>query len=173
MGPSLRVALVLAVFLLGIVVGAAVYSWILRMDVLGNVDVEGEGFRVEVGLNIDSGRGSATYKDLATVRVPEETCIVFRPSLERVEGNFTLLLGGILTLKPLEGGETYTIHMPCLVERGTRCVRIQTVIPGYDEPMSVKPGTYSVSLQLTWTASGKGSFHLAITGYTTTCNASP
>lgn len=36
------------------------------------------------------------------------------------------------------------------------------IIPGYDRPMKVEPGTYNVTMILSWRASGRGEFDLTI-----------
>jgi len=35
------------------------------------------------------------------------------------------------------GGADYTIRMPCLFTLGEPCFRVETIIPGYDQPMEV------------------------------------
>ncbi len=41
----------------------------------------------------------------------------------------------------LEGQRKYLVPMPCMAVHGTPCYRVQVVIPGYDQPTLVMPGT--------------------------------
>jgi len=61
------------------------------------------------------------------------------------------------------GGVDYTIHMPCLFTLGEPCFRVETIIPGYDQPMEVQSGEYLATLRFKWVnASGKGRLYITV-----------
>jgi len=61
------------------------------------------------------------------------------------------------------GGVGYTIHMPCLFTLGEPCFRVETIIPGYDQPMEVQPGEYLVTLIFKWVnAAGRGRLYITV-----------
>jgi len=61
------------------------------------------------------------------------------------------------------GGVDYTVQMPCLFTLGEPCFRVETIIPGYDQPMEVQPGEYLATLRFKWVnASGKGRLYITV-----------
>ena len=115
---------------------------------------------IEVTVNITEPEGSKVLRNIAILNIGNTSRIQFVVLKKEVEGDVKITLNGRAILESPSG--KYKISMPCLLSEGYACYRIQTVIPGYDIPLEVEPGTYNVTLILSWRAEGKGTFHLLI-----------
>lgn len=95
-------------------------------------------------------RGEAKFSDIGVLVVPAKTSIIVKVGFSKVDGG--IIVGGALVLK----GEkhTYTITMPCFVATES-CIRIMAIIPGYDAPLEIEPGKYSIDLEVAWDAKGR------------------
>lgn len=133
---------------------AVTVGYLVVIGIEGVVDVS-ELEEIVVKLDIDTPTGLKKFENIATISVEPEA-IRFRVVEKHVEGNVSIVLNGLAILR----GEntTYRIPLPCLLAHGEGCVRVLMLIPGYDVPLPVEPGTYSVDLELSWTASGRGRF---------------
>ncbi len=57
----------------------------------------------------------------------------------------------------------YSIDMPCVLYFNTSCPRVTVIIYGYDAPLRIEPGRYSLGLKIYWTeAEGSGKVRLSI-----------
>ena len=153
------IALVLVALAAASIVGYAAYEelagWI---GVRGVIKVE-KGVQmnprsIEISLNITSSKGEASYKNIAVLKVPgKEARILFKVFDRKIGSSVSLALGGTVILK---GPREYRIPMPCMLYTGS-CIRIMSIIPGYDAPLSVEEGSYNVSLTIDWMkAEGEG-----------------
>jgi len=116
---------------------------------------------IEVSLSISNSSGEVVEEGVGVLRVEKEAEVIFRPVIEEVSGDLALSLSGEVTLT--SSTRNYTIPMPCLMTVNTTCYRVMMVIPGYDAPLKVSPGEYSMSLKLRWdSARGRGHFKLKI-----------
>ncbi len=111
--------------------------------------------RIEVFPRVQKGEeivniGTLTLGETVQVKVIEAAA----------GGGLKIMAGGVLTLKGEK--QTYEINMPCMADVDMGCARIQVIIPGYDVPMSIEPGTYSATLKISWEARGVGVLILKI-----------
>lgn len=137
-----------------IVAASSVTTLMLSVGLRVVVNVPSRAF--DINLVVDKESGVVLY-DLGRVEIPNGSVIVEVALLER-EGNFSIVVNGVLTLK--SENRVYTINMPCAIVIGAPCFRIMMLIPGWDEPMPIEGGVYDVSLKLMWErASGEGKFH--------------
>ena len=138
------------------------------IDIEGTVNVPGSREAVsvspkviEVSLYISNSSGEVVEEGVGVLRAEEEAEMIFKPVTEEVSGDLTLSLSGEVLLT--SSTRKYTIPMPCLMTVNTACYRVMMVIPGYDAPLKVLPGEYSISLKLRWdSARGRGHFKLKI-----------
>lgn len=132
----------------------------LRVVVRGVIDVQPTLLDTEVVVPIRSPSGETVY-DLGTVRIPSDGFVRVLTALEGTSGGFRLLMSGVLEL--VSNHSTYRIVMPCLVSVNEPCVRIQALLPGYDEALPIRGGEYRARLVLSWIkAEGSGEFRLRI-----------
>lgn len=121
-----------------------------------NVPPGGSPIAFNIDLVINEREGVAVY-DLGRVVVPDGSVIAKVALLSR-EGNFSVVVNGVLTLKSEE--RAYVIDMPCMIAINAPCFKVMAIIPGWNKPMPIEGGTYHASLKLTWIeASGSGKFH--------------
>lgn len=133
-------------------------KYIFEVNVRGTVNVKSNVTVIDVDIDIDDRRGEKIV-NLGNVYIPRGNTIV-KADLISYEGNFTLLLSGVLQLDSTM--HSYRIAMPCLVAIGEPCYRILMVIPGYDVPLTTEEGVYNVTFIMQWHASGTGRFHLKL-----------
>ncbi|GEM_PF-775530 len=134
------------------------------VDVGGNTG-EGDVFAkiVNVRVEIKTPSDTVFFKNITTVSVPEDTAyVLFKPVSSNVSGKMHLMLNGKVVLVSVNDAKKYIIDMPCILSVNETCYRVQMIIPGYDRPLRVEPGTYNVTLILSWRASGRGEFDLSI-----------
>ena len=112
---------------------------------------------LDLGL-IGKPRGRTCRVSAATLVAHSRAKILFTGWLEAPHG----LAIQVSAVVRLVGPRNYTVPMPCLVDTLGRCVRIQAVVPGYDEPLGIEPGTYRVDICVEWLAEGSGEARLAI-----------
>ena len=116
---------------------------------------------IELSLSISNSSGEVVEEGVGVLRVEKEAEVIFKPVTEVVSGDLALSLSGEMSLT--SSTRKYTIPMPCLMTVNTTCYRVMMVIPGYDAPLKVSPGEYSISLKLKWdSARGRGHFKLKI-----------
>lgn len=147
---------IISIIALAVIISAAIGStmFILNVGIRGFVNVPSRTFDINLVIDRESG---VTLYDLGRVEIPDGGVIV-KVILVEKEGNFTVAVSGVLTLKSQT--RTYTIDMPCAIVVGVPCYRIMMIIPGWDEPMPIEGGVYDVNLKLVWSeASGTGRFH--------------
>jgi len=102
---------------------------------------------ISIELSIDKPKGSKVYSNVALLSIPENYCIQFYPHLANITGNVEFTLNGRIVLEPkTPTGKKYDILAPCIAAN-TPCYRIQMVIPGYDTPLRIAPGDYTVSTE--------------------------
>jgi len=142
----------------------------LELGVLGEVVIEGE---FDVGgallepeeIELDLGvvrdpEGFVVFEDIAVLRVSSGGAMI-QFLVEEDELPEGILIVNLLVTLSGEGVE-YVIEMPCAAYTGD-CVRLEKVIPGYDEPLPVEEGVYRVSVEVSWLAKGRREGDLKIT----------
>lgn len=101
-----------------------------------------------------------TSKIIAKVGATQTVTATVAPTGDNASGEaLHLIMHGEITLD--SGSKKYVIQMPCLYSIGD-CIRILVLIPGYDAPMNIDPGEYSVSFKISWTAQGSGNVNINI-----------
>ena len=152
--------LVVAVLLIGLIATAiAAYTVLKIIRVEVEVKVPPETITVE--LVVDSPEGSRVFEDVAVLELDRVSKIRFKLLRADSEGRFKISISGKAILSSAGGEEVVT--MPCLYTLNTTCYRVQVVIPGYDAPLELPPGRYTVDLELSWKgASGEGRVILEI-----------
>ncbi|QOJ79057.1 hypothetical protein IG193_00905 [Infirmifilum lucidum] len=118
---------------------------------------ESAGGLFEVKIHVTRGNGSTTVR-LGPVSFSRPTEVAFRV-LVKADPDVAFRLSGALLL---EGQKKYSVLMPCMAAHGFPCYRVQVVIPGYDQPVLVMPGTYNASLDVAWESSGDATLTLVI-----------
>ena len=114
---------------------------------------------VELDLElIGEPRGSMCRTGAATLVAHSRAKVLFTARLEAPHG----LAIQVSALVRLVGPRNYTVPMPCIIDTTAQCFRTQEVIPGYDEPLGIEPGTYRVDICVEWLAEGSGEARLAI-----------
>lgn len=157
---SKRGVLLVLLFLTAMLALAIGSRYLAVINIEGDIDVGEIDVRnveeITVKLDINTPMGSKKFTNITTINIASGEAIKFRVVEKHVEGNITIVLNGLAVLK--SRNTTYKIPLPCILEHGEPCVRVQTLIPGYDVPMTIIPGTYTVDLTLEWKADGKGRF---------------
>jgi len=116
---------------------------------------------IEVKLDIRNASGSVSYPNIAKLYLDRDTRIRFMLLSAEVEGDVMVALNGRAILVGVNG-DKYAVSMPCLYAN-IECFRVSMLIPGYDTPMPLPGGIYSVSLELSWYgASGVGMIRLKL-----------
>ena len=152
----------IAVGIIGMILIGAIIAHEYIINIHGVVNVpRGYEKPFTLTLNISKPAGSKLFPNAATIRVGRGFCLRIVTKDFKYSGNLRLVLNGIAILRNVKG-RTYTINLPCLVALNDLCYRVQMLIPGYDTPIPVEPGDYTVSLQISWKASGKGEFDLKL-----------
>ena len=153
-------SLLVAGLILGLIASAAVATYLtINFNVKVNVPA-GKEFNIDLIINDTSG--SKYIPNLTTLRISSPKLIRFTAEATDVEGNFSVSISGSATLKSSQ--RTYRIMMPCMSTLGNaRCFRIMSLIPGWDSPITIAPGNYVVSLNISWRdASGSGGLKLKL-----------
>lgn len=118
---------------------------------------------MDLSFDVTSPDGSIVFEDVATITVPEDyPYIRLEPTLLRLDEGLALTLNGRAIMKSPESGRSYTVNMPCMIAVEEQCYRIQSILPGYDAPLKVKPGVYTLNIALSWRAKGRGTLKLRI-----------
>jgi len=108
--------------------------------------------RYSVEIEVSGTKGSYVA-DLGILHIPADGHIRVEPTLAWASRDLSIAISGRLVLS---GPEYYEVEMPCMVSQNMPCIRIEVVIPGYDEPMAIKGGDYSARVELWWRAEGAG-----------------
>jgi len=113
---------------------------------------------LSVEIPVEEPSGGVEYPGIAVVGIRRRIRLhasCRSSGLERVMVSGEAVLTG--------GGVDYTVQMPCLFTLGEPCFRVETIIPGYDQPMEVQPGEYLATLRFKWVnASGKGRLYITV-----------
>ena len=110
-------------------------------------------------INIDLGRissgGDREYSSIAKLIVRNETSIIARAAVDipSRSGSIEVIGGAKLILKG--NNKTYVINMLCAIST-SECIRPMVIIPGYDVPMKIEAGEYTIDLELSWQLRGSG-----------------
>lgn len=151
----------LAVLLLTVVLASATASVVLvRIGLEGYVKVGSTLLSSTIILNITSSEGYAEY-DLGYLRTEHPVSVRAFARLVEIEGVFS---GSISFNLLINGNVSYNIGMPCAIVVGNAsCARILVVIPGYDVPLTIEGGEYTVRLIVRWSdMKGEGRFKALI-----------
>ena len=106
-------------------------------------------------LSIDSEKGESVFESIGSVNVGGQGSLRLRVEVVSVEGLNRIVLNGKAILESTE--TKYEIFMPCIYSLNTSCYRVMMVIPGWDQPLRIQPGEYSLTIELAWSnAGGKG-----------------
>ncbi len=125
---------------------------------------------IDIALNVNSFRGEKMYNNVWLLKVPHDSCILFKPVLVSVGGIDNIVVNGYMLLTSVNDSVSYKILMPCMVSRNATCFRIMVLIPGYDAPLKIRRGVYKISLYLSWNASGRGRVRLVFPCLCYTCS---
>ncbi|MCX8196097.1 MAG: hypothetical protein N3F67_03355 [Acidilobaceae archaeon] len=117
----------------------------LKLLITQRGDMRLEPPQVELAVKGDMD-GTALFKDVAKLHSSGGSIVI--KAFASVKGQ---VIGGITVYLKGDNGKTYRIDMPCSFATAI-CVRIMMIIPGYDAPMSIEPGVYSVDVQISWNA---------------------
>ncbi|HWQ17419.1 MAG TPA: hypothetical protein VNL13_06285 [Sulfolobales archaeon] len=154
--------IVLAISLISIATAYALNNLVGVINIGGTFSLIKKAEMIPSTVNIDLGvisesQGSRSFDNIAKLVVRNSAKIIAKASPTQgytpVSGNLSLIINAEMTLS--SGNKKYVIQMPCLHSIG-ECYRILVLIPGYDAPMDIDPGEYSVSLKINWTAQGSG-----------------
>lgn len=157
------VASILTIALATGVIGMVGLKPLVDVVLRGTVDVGSLPRAYTIDLAIREPEGTLT-RPLGSLSLPA-TCLVVKTEHAGYSGNLTLIISGKLVI--MSPNSTYAISMPCMLAIGEPCYRVMALIPGYDVPLCVEPGDYSLELTLTWRASGRGSFTARLALYET------
>ena len=117
-------------------------------------------------LNVDSERGSVLFENVGTLDLGSQAYVKFEAEVVSVNGLDKIVLDGKAILNSAKS--KYEVIMPCIYSLNMECYRILMVIPGWDHPLKIEPGKYSLSIKLSWNnAEGKGKIKLKIKPETT------
>ncbi|MEM3669806.1 MAG: hypothetical protein QW737_04645 [Nitrososphaerota archaeon] len=112
-------------------------------------------------LEIENAEGVKEFRDVALINVEKIDSFLFRPVDVRVDGLSSVSLSGRVMLE--SHNNSYTVNMPCIHFLNVSCPRVTMIIPGYDAPMTVKPGRYFLSVEFSWSeATGHGHIYLSL-----------
>lgn len=146
--------------LVGIVVGSISVEGIFRSQAAAELIPR----NVSIDLGPVGSSGNRSYAHIAKLVVRNATSVIVKPRLDvlKISGNLDVVGGATLILTSLGGdGTVYRIPMPCSISTGA-CYRPMVVIPGYDEPLAIRAGEYSVSLHISWQTVGQGETRIAV-----------
>lgn len=161
MGLKHVILLVIAAAVLVAGVLYAVNWYYTVFNIHGEVSTGEGGYRViNMALNITVPEGSKAFPSIAWLDAGNNTGVWFRVIGSDIRGDMKIAVNGKAILR--SAGRSYTINMPCLLVKNMPCYRIQMLIPGYDAPLRIMPGNYSVTLILTWRAEGRGEFNIEL-----------
>ncbi|PUA33655.1 MAG: hypothetical protein B7O98_04385 [Zestosphaera tikiterensis] len=148
----------------GLLSGLIVFSELnpLKLfEVNVSVQVPSEENVIELKLDVRNSSGSVTYSNVSSLYLDRDVNVMFKLLSAEVNGDVKITLSGQVTLVS-DDGIKYVVPMPCLFANNG-CFRVLMLIPGYDTPMSLPRGKYSISLTLTWYgASGEGIIKLRV-----------
>ena len=118
----------------------------------------------EVKLNLDmmAPEGSKAFNNVAKLIVPSEGgWVKFVVSESTLPGDEVSIDA---TIRLQGGTRDYTINMPCAAYKG-ECIRLSTVILGYDEPLYIEGGVYNITVEVSWHSRGSvsGGVSLSLT----------
>ena len=103
----------------------------------------------EIKLNIDvvAPEGPKVFYNIAKITIPSEgRWVKFVVSESTLPGG-NISIDAIVRLQGVI--RDYTINMPCASYEG-ECIRLSTVVLGYDEPLYIEGGVYSVTVEVSW-----------------------
>ncbi len=137
----------------------ALIATALAINSARNISREEETLILE--FSVDSGKGKVFFENIGTINMEFQGNIRLRAEVVSVEGLDRIVLNGKAILEADEA--EYEILMPCIYTLNVECYRILMVIPGWDQPLRIKPGKYSLSVMLAWSnAEGKGKVKLKV-----------
>lgn len=82
---------------------------------------------------------------LGKVSFPRRAAIKARIEASAPRGAFTLLAGASLRLL---GPSEISIPMPCSIVVSAECLRVQAIIPGFDDWLEIEGGEYEAQLKI-------------------------
>jgi len=147
-GKAVAIAFIIALLAIALAINSA-----------RNVSREKEALTLEFG--VGSEKGEVFFENIGTLNMQSQGSIKLRVEVISVEGLNGIVLSGKAILKSAE--TKYEVPMPCIYTLNTECYRILMIIPGWDQPLRIHPGKYSLSVKLTWSnAEGEGKVKLRI-----------
>lgn len=112
-------------------------------------------------LEIENAEGVKEFRNVALINVEKIDSFLFRPIDVRVDGLSSVSLSGRVRLESINN--SYTVNMPCILFLNVSCPRVTVIIPGYDAPLTVRPGRYLLSVEFSWSeAIGHGWIYLSL-----------
>ncbi len=149
----------LALIVLGVVV------LVFRSSIGDTIIRAGEEWAsYSIDLTIDPGEWSKEYY-LGYLKIPEDGMIRFRAVAEKEAIWFPFVLNGELIIESITSNKSYQVPMPCILSVNEQCYRILMLIPGYDAPMDIDKGEYSVYFKASWKARSSSIMNLKILAY--------
>ncbi|MEM1711264.1 MAG: hypothetical protein QXU12_02565 [Nitrososphaerota archaeon] len=121
---------------------------------------------LSIELDIPNEEGVRDFGEIAVIEVDEPDALRFKLINWSAEGLRALSLNGRVDL--VSEGTSYKVDMPCMLYFNASCARIMLLIPGYDGPLRIEPGRYSVRLEMRWSnaeGSGKVKLHISTRAY--------
>lgn len=107
--------------------------------------------------SIIEDKGCKEYPNVSKLVVAKEKTKIILKAEGELTGDLKVIANAIVQIGNI------TISMPCAYYNTESCVRIMMVIPGYDEPLDIDKGTYSVSIKICWLKeSGNGMLKLRL-----------
>lgn len=116
--------------------------------------------------DILADEGMRDFGEIAVIDIEKPDMLRFKLINWSVEGLRSLSLSGRAHL--ISESTSYRIDMPCILYFNVSCARITLLIPGYDAPLKIEPGRYSVRLEIYWSnaeGSGKARLFIAMRAY--------
>jgi len=86
--------------------------------------------------------------------VDDVDSLLFRIVDSRVEKVESLSLSERTRLESSK--KTYEVSMPCILVIDASCPRITMIIPGYDASLTIEPGRYVLTIELSWKEARNG-----------------
>lgn len=116
---------------------------------------------INVEFNVHDEKGTKDFGEIAIIDVEKPDMLKFKLIDWSVEGLRSLSLSVRVDL--VSKDTKYGINMPCVLYFNASCARVTVIIPGYDVPLRIEPGRYSLRLEVYWAeAKDSGRVRLSI-----------
>lgn len=103
---------------------------------------------LNVELDISTEKGMKDFGEIALIDIKKPDVLRFKLIDWDIRGLQSLSLSAKVHL--VSKGANYSINMPCILCFNASCTRVTVIIPGYDVPLRIEPGNYSLRLEVYW-----------------------